>query len=352
MFCKVLIVSAVISIVCCCKSIRNVEVNGVLTNGKSFTTVLNGCIDRKSILIGNDSRKISEIDINQQDIPRLEKDSIKHLIYLRRITIRNTNLEVLDLDIFRNTPKLETVDFISNKIQIIRDGVYNYQDFISVSLYNNQILTMDDMAFANMSQLTSLNISYNQLDVFVRGWFYNLPKLTTIDFQHNQIETLRQKAFANIPSVKNIYLNNNNIQTIEPHAFKNLGSLVHLDLRHNLLQTLNSNSFPKKISVTGLYLNANRINALKKSLWTAISVSNVSLDGNPWNCYCMRDMEKLLEKQNINVVLSPECSDTSIPVCAAANLNECIEEHSEELTNFYYKQLVHQKDSPCVRYME
>lgn len=352
MLAKIIVCCAVLCVVLSCRTIRDVEVNAILKDGSPLIITLNSCIERRAFLDGNKTRNVAEIDIYQQHIPRLEKDSIRHLMYLRKLTIRDSDLKILDMDIFRNTPRLETVDFISNKIEVIRDGVYNYQDFRSVSLYNNQINSMDDLAFSNMSLLKRVNVSYNNLTEFKGSWFYLVPNLTTIDFQHNFIETLPSKAFGNMTTIKNIYLNHNNLANIAPNAFEGLRWLNFLDLRHNLLKTMDLNNFPEIMKINSLYINANRFNALKESLLRALSVNTISLDGNPWNCLCHMNMNKLLEKTGTKVILSPECRDETIPVCALGNLTECVEEHSDYLTNFYYQTFVHQKDSACVRYFD
>lgn len=337
----------------CCKTIQNVEVNIVEIDGTPLTiTIGNGCIERKSFLEGNQHRKVAVIDINGQSIPRLEKDSIKHLLQLRKLTIRNTDLKTLDLDIFRNTPVLETVDFISNKIEVIRDGVYNYQDFVNVSLYDNQIHSMDVWAFSNMDKLTNLNVSYNRLKSFEKSWFFKVPKLTTVDFQHNLIVKIPSRAFGNATSVKNIFLKHNNINTIQRKAFQDLRSLETLDLSHNLLKTIDVISFPRGIQIKMLYLNANRFNSLGRTLFHELSISVVCLDGNPWNCYCQRDMQKFLEQENVTVKPSFECNDVAIPICAVEFVTECEEEPNDALTEYFYRQMVQRKDSPCVRYME
>ncbi len=124
------------------------------------------------------------------------------------------------------------VRFQKNAISHIYAGYFrNLRDLVTIYLYDNQILDMEDYSFIGVPSIKTLHIKNNKLSIILTHQFSGLINLEIL------------------------YLYSNRISIIQDESFKDLISLNKFDLRWNLVQTLSQYIFDMENHPVALDLN-------------------------------------------------------------------------------------------------
>ncbi|XP_059831981.1 leucine-rich repeat-containing G-protein coupled receptor 4 isoform X2 [Hypanus sabinus] len=153
------------------------------------------------------------------------------------------NLETLDLnynnlmefpEAIKSLPHLKELGFHSNNIAVIPDKAFSGNPLLrTIHLYDNPILSVGISAFQNLSELQSLDLSYNQIEELPS--FHGCSALEEISLKHNEIKEIRTDTFQGLYSLHYLDLSKNQISTIHKNALTTLTELTSLDLSSNQL---------------------------------------------------------------------------------------------------------------------
>ncbi|XP_041842824.1 trophoblast glycoprotein b [Melanotaenia boesemani] len=161
-----------------------------------------------------------------------------------------------------------------NDIEYVDEMVFdNLPNLTRLDLSNNKIQTFSDRAFPRDSKLQLLNLSRSFLnhsltDVvldFLRSAHF--LQLTTLDLSNNDLVILPDDIFDSLSNLVKLSLQNSSLVTIQNGTLKQ-PPLGDLDLRDNSLRDLPSTTLEEF--------------SLKPSL-------QIRLAGNPWRCDCVFD---------------------------------------------------------------
>ena len=110
----------------------------------------------------------------------------------------------------------------------------NLTNLVTLYLGYNDLQALPVGIFAGLANLEDLYLSYNRnLQTLPAGIFRGLAKLDTLYLNDNNLQTLPAGIFAGLANLRGLKLSNNNIQTLPDGVFGGLGKLNTLELSAN-----------------------------------------------------------------------------------------------------------------------
>uniref|UniRef100_A0A8C9R4C5 SLIT and NTRK-like family, member 6 n=2 Tax=Scleropages formosus TaxID=113540 RepID=A0A8C9R4C5_SCLFO len=188
--------------------------------------------------------------------------------------------KISDLGLLNQSPT--NLMLTGNMIQ--RLSLYDFTTYESLKLLNlanNQIDYIDNETFLSLGQLKELYLNGNRLDRLFSGMFVGLSNLEYLYLEYNVIKNIQPGTFRPLLNLKLLFLNNNQLQTLPPHIFHHV-PLAKLNLMDNLFKHL----------------------PVSNVLDQLISLSQISLDKNPWDCSCdLVDLKQWTERLSKDIVM-------------------------------------------------
>uniref|UniRef100_A0A183BHG7 LRRCT domain-containing protein n=1 Tax=Globodera pallida TaxID=36090 RepID=A0A183BHG7_GLOPA len=118
-------------------------------------------------------RELKVLSMNQNPISQLDSQTFKMIPSLLRLELCQCRIALIDDDTFGAVPKLQFVHLGDNKMS--RIGWTHFagklQFLVSLDLSNNLISHIDPLAFANLAQLQSLDLSGNRVESMAKNTF-------------------------------------------------------------------------------------------------------------------------------------------------------------------------------------
>lgn len=153
------------------------------------------------------------------------------------------------------------------------------------------------------SEVTVLDLRFNQISGIEPGTFRNLHNLHTLLLNNNNIQKLVANGFEGLNQLKHLYLYKNRIYEIDIEAFAGLKKLEQIYLHYNELAFLPKNTFKDLMYLDRLFLHNNKFSTLQDGLFDALpNLRRIRLDGNPLTCDCsLKWLGDLLKRSQLQV---------------------------------------------------
>jgi Leucine-rich repeat (LRR) protein len=218
--------------------------------------------------------------------------------------------------------------FKLNKIIFIpRNSFQSLTNLVTLNLSNNNIEIVDNDAFKGLCRLEELILSKNKLSKLAINTFNGLSKLKTLDISFNRIEFLNKntftgltslkilivswnslcvvtsKLFGGLPSLENLNLSCNQVLYISKYAFASLKKIKILNLSSNFISKILPNQFQNLESLEDLYLNDNEIQTINQASFENLSaLKQFSVVINNINKFDFRHLKnsKLIESVDLS----------------------------------------------------
>ncbi|XP_059804829.1 protein phosphatase 1 regulatory subunit 7-like isoform X1 [Hypanus sabinus] len=213
-----------------------------------------GCGNNTLDLHGKGIKKIEKFEIlkgtNILDLSCNSIEEIENLDNKCEITelkLYGNNLrQINNLDRLR---ELRVLQLQYNHITSLRKGLLKLRKLQTLRLDSNQLVCVESREFAGLSQLTSLDISHNQLtDITAVN---ALPCLEELFASHNKLCGIVDLSRCN--KLQEIDLSNNKISEVQGLSF--LETLTSLDLSNNVLSSTKSLGVLSSLQVLNLANN-------------------------------------------------------------------------------------------------
>uniref|UniRef100_A0A1B0D309 Uncharacterized protein n=1 Tax=Phlebotomus papatasi TaxID=29031 RepID=A0A1B0D309_PHLPP len=126
------------------------------------------------------------------------------------------------------------IDLSHNSITTLHiDDFSNATHLRDIRLHDNQIGSIDKMAFAQLDRLDSVDLSYNQLKHIVPDTFAHSLHVTKVNLSGNPLEIPTDAPLLNSSSLEELDLSACNISNLYLDTFTNLSGLVALNINNN-----------------------------------------------------------------------------------------------------------------------
>lgn len=198
-----------------------------------------------------------------------------------------------------------------------QDAASNYETLL---LANNQLTTLPiPMPAFKSIALKRIDLSHNKLTEICKGYFRNLSNLTELNLSYNEMTTKTMRpdifegkydpdAFEPLRTVRILNLGNNQLHSLHPDIFEHLQELEYLSLQSNIFQFFTEavvhalgsimnieeidlsymelDDLPEHVfhnihSLHKLQLKGNLFKTIPKALKYAVNLRELSMDENP-----------------------------------------------------------------------
>ncbi|GAB4858890.1 hypothetical protein Ancab_040379 [Ancistrocladus abbreviatus] len=181
-----------------------------------------------------------------------------------------------------NLSFLSHVDLSFNNLQApVPEAIINLNFLSYLDLSSNQLQGPIPEVIVNLNSLSYMNLSINKLKGPILEAIVNLNSLTYLDLSGNKLQGPMPKAIANLNSLLHLGLSTNQLQGPIPEEIVNLNSLSYLDLSYNQLQGLIPKAIFNLNSLSYLDLSNNQLQGLiPEATVNLSSLSHLGLSNN------------------------------------------------------------------------
>ncbi|XP_070497778.1 uncharacterized protein [Chironomus tepperi] len=201
---------------------------------------------------------------------------------LRIISLQNSNVEDLSEDSFTHCTLLDTLGLHSNWIETIQDFAFRRAPNLRhIDLGDNRIARLTPDTFTG-APLVWVHLDLNRFSSFNQNWFESINStLITINMYGNSIVMLDEDGFSNLRTLETLQIGNNPLWNIPATAFDSLTNLRMLEMAQCSLTTLNPAWFRNLRRLTTLRLSNNNIGELQDGIFDTLqNLDSISLDFN------------------------------------------------------------------------
>ena len=244
------------------------------------------------------------LDLSQNGLIKIEKNSFSHVDKLRYLNLSGNKLDLDGEFLGYSQTCLESLDLSFNDIKYIESANLTFQYLSSLkalNMSNNQIKSLDSNALESLSQLSDLNLAWNNIGLIKRDYFLNLRKLRMLkigfnllesidilnnnleylDLEQNKLDKIGEHDFEFNLKLKFLNLNSNPIQKIDPRAIFRLTFLKTLKLANTSLNEIFLTKSLKELDLSYLNVSITNIEHLNLIEWINLAntrIRNISFD--------------------------------------------------------------------------
>jgi hypothetical protein len=165
----------------------------------------------------------------------------------------------------------------------------------------NAIKYIQPQTFFTNAHLTFVDVSQNRISDIDPHLFLQNPNITEFRIQHNEINFVNDEPILLAPSLKYLYLDFCNINYLPVKAFQKVANLKRLSLSNNKLVKLDGQIFEQSLStpisaqnifsglkqLEELDLSNNQFTFLDTKLFDdLVTLKRLYISGNPFECNC------------------------------------------------------------------
>ncbi|KAI1724999.1 leucine rich repeat domain-containing protein [Ditylenchus destructor] len=248
----------------------------------------------KNAFVGLENLEILHLGNNNVTI--IDSSAFGGLKNLRLLDLGSNALLKLEI---KNMPNLRTLLLNNNHIISMRDVLSGLPNLEALVLDRNSIENIgseDLQGLRESPKLNSLSLVKNKLFKIESGAFVGLTSLTTLSLQDNQLAILRGSENSDISllypltNLRHLFLSQNKLRRITDDL-AGLTNLETLALDYNQLDQLDAEAL-KDMKLSKLFLNSNKLYYLPKGLFQYIDKTKlqaIDVSDNKWECICNQE---------------------------------------------------------------
>lgn len=198
---------------------------------------------------------------------------------------------------------LNTLEIFDSDLELIEEDVFQdrtYRDVVTLRFNRLQLKQLQANTFSGLTKLEYLGLVKLPLESVAAGVLSPLERtLRTFAFLYNPLplDPINFTEDANLSTLESMIMPNNNFGSfINGKTFKNLPRLINLTLSESNIERLTTDTFKSIATIRTLRLDGNKLQSLPQNIFSRIKSPQfrVILERNPWNCDC--DLLELREQ--------------------------------------------------------
>lgn len=217
-----------------------------------------------------------------------------------------------NLDFLKNLPVLRVLNMSYNSISTLTTKQMYSKSLVELRFAHNDLGVLwkerdgsYTELFTNLSNLTILDISYNNIAKIPDKIYEYLPRnLTTLYISHNSLTDFKWNKLSFLHQLQILDLSFNSLTNVT--GINVISTLTFLDLSHNQIFHLDDGFLKGAQSLRAVSLCSNKLTTINQSTFQASpenQIHTIFLQGNPFECTC--DL--------LDFILWIENSDVKIP---------------------------------------
>ncbi|KJH45863.1 leucine Rich repeat-containing domain protein [Dictyocaulus viviparus] len=226
----------------------------------------------------SDLQNLTHLNLNGNKITRLNDALEKTKPELLKLTLAYNRLKFFPPELLIGMTRLKHLDLSKNNIIGLNRSILgtDYDGGTSlkhINLAGNQIRFIGDTnIFLQMTSLTYLDLSYNQIEAIEPKSIGNLLKLEHLYLQNNKLRQFPLHANQNLLNLKQLDLNNNLIKRLPDYALSSTYRLQYFSAAGNQIYSINEKVFHMNHSqaLISVDLSRNKISTLSRKTFHAL----------------------------------------------------------------------------------
>lgn len=182
------------------------------------------------------------LDVSSNNIVSLPANMFKDVAEsIKQIYAQNNSIGALPTNIFLNLYQLTSLDLSYNQLTSAHIDANTFSGLIrlvTLNLSNNKITKMDPTIFHDLYTLQILNLGGNAIDSVPNDAFIPLRNLDTLILSNNRIVEISPLALNGLYALTLLSLDGNKLADVHRDCFRNCTTLQDLNLSGNVLRTV------------------------------------------------------------------------------------------------------------------
>ncbi|XP_052004429.1 toll-like receptor 8 [Xyrauchen texanus] len=202
-----------------------------------------------------------------------------------------------NLNFLKHLPSLKVLNMSSNSIDTLTTKAMSSRSLQELQFQHNSLGKLwrekdktYDMLFRSLTNLTYLDISYNNIGkIPLRVYTYLPETIQKLRLSHNILTNVNWTSLRRFKDLRELILSNNNILFISSNLSKDVPSLQFLDLQQNRISELSDGFLNRAVNLRVLDLSHNRLITINQSTFPSEDeryLKTLWLNGNPFHCTC------------------------------------------------------------------
>ncbi|KAK2820262.1 hypothetical protein Q5P01_023221 [Channa striata] len=140
---------------------------------------------------------------------------------------------------------ITTINLSKNNIRVIPPGAFGRVLSLEIlDLSQNKLVSLKGGEFRGAGALVRLNLTSNNISSIHSNAFQGLTSLRSLLLPYNRLLTISPAVFNHLPAIEEVFLSLNKLKSFSCAEAGGSSTLRHLDLFANNIQTLNVSCFP------------------------------------------------------------------------------------------------------------
>ena len=201
---------------------------------------------------------------------------------LQDLHLTNVSLRDLQPGAFSELTGVTYLDLSFNQLQNISPGTFReFTNLKHLDLHKNILTEITVGLFRGLKRLETLYLRSNRIIRIAEGVFEDLVQLKRLCLDGNTLSEITIGVFRGLLRLENLYLHSNGLNWIAEGSFKDLDALLYLSLENNNLSDISVGVFRGLIHLEDLNLCSNRLTRIAEGAFAdLVQLKKLCLDNN------------------------------------------------------------------------
>lgn len=222
--------------------------------------------------------KMRRLQIANNRLTRVDKDSFRGLDYLIDVDLSGNNISYVDPEAFLDSHGLLNVELQDNPLNVVEGPFLLSSTLQYLDISNCNLSSINSQFFDNITSLSTLDLTKNPLQSLEGGIFDVLTSLETLKMNDCKLANIPENLFSSLMNLKNLELAGNYLTNVNwPEVLGTLSRLEYLNLRKSGITYLSEDTFSNCSNLVTLILAENELRDLDVAATLGRSVNHLEL---------------------------------------------------------------------------